>query len=128
MTVVDASVVVQAALDPGAAGQLARSLVTAGSAPDVVFVESFSALRRRLLRGELSEGAFRSGLRFLDTVPLRVRGSRGLLPRMAELADSVSAFDAAYVALAEVLDVPLVTTDQPLARATGPRCEVRLLS
>lgn len=94
----------------------------------MVFVESYSALRRRHLRGELSEEAFWFGLRFLDAVPLRIRDSRGLLPRMAELVPSVSAFDAAYVALAEVLDVPLVTTDARLARAHGLRCEVRLLT
>jgi predicted nucleic acid-binding protein len=128
VTVIDASVLVRAAADVGAAGRSARALVSSGSAPDVVFVESYSALRRQFLRDELTDDAFRFGLRFLDAVPLRIRDSRGLLPRMAELVHSVSAFDATYVALAEVLDVPLVTTDARLARAHGLRCEVRLLA
>jgi predicted nucleic acid-binding protein len=44
------------------------------------------------------------------------------LDRVWELADNVTAYDAAYVACAERLDVPLVTGDRKLAAAVGPRC------
>jgi predicted nucleic acid-binding protein len=40
----------------------------------------------------------------------------------------VTFYDAAYVALAEVLDVPLLTADERLARAAGPRCTIEVVS
>lgn len=50
-----------------------------------------------------------------------------LLPRIWELREDVTTADAAYVALAEHLGAPLVTTDARLARASGPRCEFQLI-
>jgi len=44
-----------------------------------------------------------------------------------QLRDNVTAYDGAYVALAETLEVPLLTRDVRLSRATGIRCEVELL-
>ncbi len=41
---------------------------------------------------------------------------------MWELRDDVTAYDAAYVALAERLDAPVITCDGKLAAANGPRC------
>ena len=49
-----------------------------------------------------------------------------MLPRIWELRDSVSAYDAAYVALAETLSAPLMTTDTRLARAPGIRATVEV--
>ena len=53
---------------------------------------------------------------------------RPLLPRCWELRDNVTPYDAAYVALAEALGVPLLTADARLANAPGIRCEVELLT
>jgi predicted nucleic acid-binding protein len=50
-----------------------------------------------------------------------------LLRRVASLSGSLSAYDAAFVAVAELSDAPLVTTDARLARAPGPRCEFLLV-
>lgn len=50
------------------------------------------------------------------------------MPRIWELRDNLTAYDAAYVALAEALDAPLLTGDRHLARASGPRCPIELLS
>ena len=47
---------------------------------------------------------------------------RGLLDRVWELRDNMSAYDATYVASAETLNCELVTPDARLARAPGPRC------
>ena len=47
--------------------------------------------------------------------------------RAYELRENVTAYDAAYVALAEALDCPLLTADARLARAPGIRCEVELV-
>lgn len=46
---------------------------------------------------------------------------------MWELRDNLTPYDAAYVAAAELLRCPLVTADGKLARATGPRCDFRLV-
>ena len=44
-----------------------------------------------------------------------------------ELRDNLTVYDAAYVALAELLDVTLVTADGKLAKAAGPRCLIEVL-
>ena len=49
---------------------------------------------------------------------------KALTTRAWALRESVTCYDACYVALAELLDVPLVTLDRRLARAPGPRCTV----
>jgi len=49
-----------------------------------------------------------------------------MLPRIWELRDNVSAYDAAYIALAEMLEATLVTRDAQLARAPGIRAEVEV--
>ena len=50
-----------------------------------------------------------------------------LLPRIWELRRSVTAYDAAYVALAEALDAPLLTRDGKLARSHGHRARIELV-
>jgi predicted nucleic acid-binding protein len=49
-----------------------------------------------------------------------------LLTRIWRLRDNLTAFDAAYIALAEALDAPVLTTDAALARSSGHRARVEL--
>ncbi len=51
----------------------------------------------------------------------------GYLPRIWELGDNVKAYDAAYLALAESLDAPLLTRDARLGAASGHRAVVKVL-
>jgi predicted nucleic acid-binding protein len=60
-------------------------------------------------------------------LPLERAAHRPLLTRCWELRENVSVYDAAYVALAEALDVVLLTADARLVRAPGIRCRVELL-
>jgi predicted nucleic acid-binding protein len=71
----------------------------------------------------------RAALALADLVelPMRRAAHRPLLPRCWELRDTVTVYGAAYVALAELLDAPLVTADARLANAPGPRCRFELL-
>lgn len=68
-----------------------------------------------------------AGLRHLSGVSVIRVPPAPLLERMWALRDNVTAHDAAYVALAEVLDAPLITCDARLATATGPRCAFDLV-
>jgi predicted nucleic acid-binding protein len=57
----------------------------------------------------------------------RARTELPFMRRAYELRATVTPYDAVYVALAEALGCELVTTDGRLAKATGPRCAIRVL-
>ncbi len=128
--VVDASAVVAALVDDGPDGRWAASVLArdALAAPHLMPVEAANILRRAVLGGDLS--ADTAALAHDDLVRLRV----DMFPyephagRVWQLRENLTAYDAWYVALAESLDVPLVTLDRRIARAHGPRCSVRLPS
>lgn len=129
MIVVDASVLTNALTDDGPVGALAREELArdvAWSAPEHLVVETFSAIRGRWLGGRIGEGRAVDALAALASAAVDVVGVRPLLPRMWELRANVSGYDAAYVALAEVVECPLVTADGRLARLPDLRCEVRV--
>jgi predicted nucleic acid-binding protein len=130
LIVVDASILANAVGDDNQAGRVARArLLTAGeaSAPDLVDVETVSVLRRRWLAGDLTARRFRSAIDDLLALPL-VRVPTGpLMPRAYELRANATPYDAAYVALGEVLACTLVTADARLSRAPGIRCAVEVL-
>jgi len=92
----------------------------------LVDVELASTLRRDVREGRVDERRGRQALSHLAALPLRRARHLPLLPRIWELRENVTSYDAAYVALAELLDVPLLTADARLARAPGPRCAVEL--
>jgi predicted nucleic acid-binding protein len=126
--VVDSSVVVAALIDQGSEGDWARRQLTGERlvAPQHMPVEVALVLRRSSLSGEISSDA--ASLGHHDLLELRVVlfGYRGFGTRVWELRNNVSPYDAWYVAVAESLDVPLLTLDRRMATATGPRCEFRL--
>jgi predicted nucleic acid-binding protein len=127
--VLDASVLVAALAEDTDGGRAAAGAIGADdewAAPDHLLVEVTAALRSLRLGRKLSEERATAALRFLRRAEFTRVDSRLLLARMWELKDNLSAYDAAYVAAAEALDVPLVTTDRRLAGAAGLRCEVRV--
>ena len=73
-------------------------------------------------RRELDRPAFTEAVRRLAGVPLDVWPVRPLLPRMVELASNATAYDAAYLALAERLSVSILTGDAKLVGVPGVRC------
>lgn len=129
MLVVDASVLAPALADDGPDGDAARAWLLGQSlvAPELIDLETTSVIRRRSREGHLD--LRRAGLALTDLVemPLRRAPHRPLLGRCWELRQNLTVYDAAYVALAEVLDVVLLTADPRLAKAPGPRCEIELL-
>ena len=90
--------------------------------PEHFTVEVASALRGAWLGGMLDRPAFEEGVRRLAEAPLDIWPVRPLLPRMVELAGNATAYDAAYLALAERLSVSILTGDAKLTRVPGVRC------
>jgi predicted nucleic acid-binding protein len=127
--VADASVLAVALADDEADGDRARARLRATSlaAPDLVDLEVASVLRGRLAGGHLSVRRAELALSDLLALPMERVPAGRLVKRCWELRDNLSIYDASYVALAEALDVPLVTADTRLARSPGPRCRIELV-
>jgi predicted nucleic acid-binding protein len=127
--VVDASVLATALADDADDGDRARSRLRseALAAPDVVDLEVTSVLRGRLAGGHISPRRAELALTDLVALPLERSPSLRLLPRCWELRDNLTVYDAAYVALAEALEVPLLTADARIAKASGLHCPIEVL-
>lgn len=129
MIVVDASAVANALTDDGPVGQVCRAELARDvhwAAPEHLIVETFSAIRGRYLGGKISESRCVDALDALGSATVELVSAAVLLPRMWDLRANVSGYDAAYVAAAESLDCPLVTSDARLARVAGVGCAIRL--
>ena len=129
MLVLDASaaVAVLLNLDPAASIRLRVSLPGESlHVPHLFDVEVLHVLRRHSLAGTLTEDRERVALSRLQNTRLSRYSHTTFLDRIWDLKNNLTAYDAAYVALAETLDAPLVTTDARLARASGPRAEVEV--
>ena len=130
MIVIDASAEVAILLNigqdvEGIRGRIARSGETL-HIPHLFEIEVLHALRSLTLRGTVSSERARLALdRLRDTRFVRYPHT-ALTGRIWELRENLTAYDAAYIALAEALDAPLVTTDARLARASGIRAAVEL--
>ena len=130
MIVVDASVVTNALIDPGSPGAISRSVLRAENdiaAPDLVDVETVSALRGHWVASKITDRLFRAAIDDLVLLPIVRHPARRFLARSYELRANVTSYDALYVALAEALDCALVTGDVRLATAPGPTCEIRVV-
>ena len=128
--VVDASVLAVALGDDGVDGRAARTRVRGESlvAPELIDLEVTSVLRRQVATSELTEERAQFAIADLIDLPLQRVSHRPLLFRCWELRHTVTAYDAAYVAVAEHLDIVLVTADGRLSRAPGIRCATEFVS
>lgn len=125
MTVVaDASVVSALLMGQGPESDWARSQLAGVRlvAPHLMPVEVVSLMRRAVSAGQFSAHEAVMAAQDLGMLSVEYHEPVPVLERIWELRANVTAYDATYVALAEVLDAPLVTLDRRLARASGPRC------
>lgn len=129
MIVTDASVVTEAVGGSAIRNLEALRLLSQDAlfAPHLLDLEVLSALKGMLHRGEISETTANLARRDLSTLPISRLPHKPLLERCWELRDNLSIYDAAYVALAEILEATLLTSDGRLARSPGIRCDVQLL-
>lgn len=125
MIVVDASAAVLGLLNDGDARAILRA--DAVACPHLADSEVVHALRSRVIRGDLDASIAGRMVAVWQRLGLERLGVGGLLGRVWELRENLSGYDATYVALAEALEVPLVTADGRLARAPGPRCTITVV-
>jgi predicted nucleic acid-binding protein len=125
MIVIDGSALVEWLLDRDLAPAVTEHLREQDvHALDFTHLEVVSGLRRRLAAGEIDADRGWLAVDDLLDTPFEYHRAAPFAWRVWELRDSHTAYDAAYVALAEALDAPLVTTDARLARSTGHRAEI----
>jgi predicted nucleic acid-binding protein len=118
--VVDASVVIEVLLQTDDGVAIADRLLSAGEtlhAPHLIDVEVAQVLRRYVARGEIRAERAKQALDVMSVFPLVRYGHEPLLDRIWALRDNVTAYDAAYVALADGLRATLVTRDRRLGSA-----------
>ncbi len=130
MIVVDASALLEALLrTPSAKAVEDRMFAPRQTmhAPHLLDVEVAQVIRRYAANGEIDSPRGRSALADLADFPLQRYPHDVLLPRIWELRNALTAYDAAYVALAEALDAPLLTRDRRLAAASGHRAQLELV-
>jgi len=123
--VVDASAAMSALLNAGPARRALASEQL--HAPHLIDSEVANGLRRRVAAQQLDAAAGWTALDALRRLGMTRYPVFSLLDRVWELRDNLSAYDASYVALAELLDCNLMTADARLSRASGIRCPITVV-
>jgi predicted nucleic acid-binding protein len=128
--IVDASALLEVLLRTPAGLSVERRLFGSGQtlhAPHLLDLEVAQVIRRYAATGDLEQERGRAALADMMDLPLRRYPHDFLLPRIWQLRDNLTAYDASYVALAELLDAPLVTRDARLAATSGHSAHVELV-
>lgn len=131
MIVVDASAFVELITDENGLSERVRSALFHDgewACPEHATIETASALRGLWLGGRSIRAEFEQRISILTQFEPAVYSTAPLLTRVMQLASNASPYDAAYVALAEALQAPLITTDAKLARVPHTRAEIVVIS
>ena len=129
MIVADASAILEMLLQTDAAPSIEARVIDSGEsihAPALIDLEVAQVLRRYVMRGEMTPSRARLALDLLQGFPMERHLHEPLMTRVWELRENLTAYDAAYVALAEGLRATLVTCDARLAQAPGVRAAVEV--
>ncbi|MET0285052.1 MAG: type II toxin-antitoxin system VapC family toxin [Polyangiales bacterium] len=130
MIVIDASALVELLMQSAAGARLARRMETERltlHAPDLILLEVMQVLRKASARGLLREERAQAAVGALLATRLQRYAHAPLAERIWSLRGNLTAYDAAYVALAESLEAPLVTLDARIAAASGHRARVEVI-
>ena len=130
MIVVDASAVIEVVLRTPAAAAVEHRVHDFREtlhAPQLIDIEIAHVIRRVAANGEITGDRGRAAIEDLADFPLRRHEHLPLLRRIWELRQNLTAYDSAYVALAEALDAPLITRDRRLAASSGHRARIELV-
>lgn len=129
MIVLDASAAIEVLLGSSAGAPLADRLLAPDSslhAPHLLDLEVAQALRKLTFRGGLPPERARQALQDLTNWPIDRYPHEILLSRVWALRENLTAYDAAYVALAEILGATLLTRDARISRASGHSARVEV--
>lgn len=130
MIVLDASAVLEILLNTAAAPRVAKRVLSPDEslhAPHLIDLEVTQVLRRWERFGDLSPTRAEEALEDLGDLPLARYPHQLLLPRIWALRANATAYDAAYLVLAEALGATLVTTDARLASIPGHTAQVEVI-
>jgi predicted nucleic acid-binding protein len=127
--VVDSSVILEVLLRTKSSQTIEKKIFSRGQtlhAPHLIDIEIAQVIRRYTSAGEITPE--RGSQAIEDLMDFRIsRYSHDiLLPRIWDLRKNMTAYDAAYVALAEIMDSPLLTRDAKLARSPGSNAKIQL--
>jgi predicted nucleic acid-binding protein len=128
--VIDASAVLEILLRTPAATGVEQRIFAPGEtlhAPHLLDLEVAQVLRRYAMTGQVSPHRCRAALDDLLDLPFNRYSHDFMLPRVWGLRANMTAYDAAYIVLAEALDAPLLTRDRRLAAASGHRARIELV-
>lgn len=130
MIVLDASAALEFLLNTPLAARISARLFRAGAslhAPHLIDVEFAQVLRRLARRGGIGPERAAQAFQDLTDLPITRYPHQMLLPGIWALRENATAYDAAYLALAEVLGATLVTCDAALASVPGQAKRVEVL-
>jgi predicted nucleic acid-binding protein len=126
--VVDTSLVVEVLLEtPAGLRHAERVFDEERHVPALLDIEFMQVLSRLTFTGEIPPQRAQTILEIFSDWDFSRHPHKPLLRRIWELRSSVSAYDAAYVALAEALDIPLLTCDAKLSRSHGHSAKIVFL-
>lgn len=125
MIVADASTVVAALFSDGMAREIVQREQV--QAPHLIDSEVAHVLRAGVRRQAIAATTGWDLLHRFRWMAITRHGTFAMLDRVWELRDNLTAYDAAYVALAEAIDCPLVTADARISRAPGLRCTITVV-
>src|ERR1700689_2741783 len=112
MIVLDASALVEVLLRTRAGAAIELRMFSPGEtlhAPHLIDIETTQVLRRHVAQGAIDAKRGREAIQDVATLALRRYGHESLLPRVWEMRDNLTAYDAVYVALAQALDPHLLS-------------------
>ncbi|MGH8285789.1 MAG: type II toxin-antitoxin system VapC family toxin [Steroidobacteraceae bacterium] len=131
MIVIDASALLELLLGTDRAERIGTRALAYRErlhAPHLLDIEITQALRRLVQLKDITPARAEQALDDLAGFILVRYAHRGLLPRIWQLRESLTAYDGAYVALAEALEAPLLTCDAKLGRSHGHAARIELVS
>jgi predicted nucleic acid-binding protein len=131
LIVIDASAMLEILLRTDLADRLMERAFEGSEqmhAPQLLDIEIAQVLRRLVRQKEITAARAEQALQDVADLLIERHDHQALVRRIWQLRDSLSAYDGAYVALAEALAAPLLTCDGKLARSHGHRATIELVS
>ena len=130
MIVLDASAAIELLLNAPLAPRISGLVFRAGEsmhAPHLIDIEVAQVLRRFARLGEIGSQRAEQALEDLADLPLARYPHSMLLPAVWALRENATAYDAAYLVLAEALGATLLTCDTALGSIPGHRARVEVI-